>query len=824
VEQILRDCRLAFRRLRMAPGFTLFAVVSLALGIGVSTAVYSAVRTLLWMPLGVPDADELVVVGNRRVYPAISWLDFQDFRGQQTSGTSVAAGAAIRTALRADTVSQTVFGEAVTGQYFTVLGLRPRHGRLLDVHDELSAARVAVLSEAFWRNKLNANAGVIGRTISLGGQPFEVVGVIAGTFRGLELVLPQSVWIPVTALPRDPRAFSLSPGTLDQRRAGAFNVWARLRSDTPLSRLGAEAATIAQRLNAAYPPDAAFPSRAWEARTLSNDPRRGTEAVRTIVIAIMAAVAVVLLVACTNLANLSLARGTARAQEIAVRTALGAGRCRLVREQVIESALVVSAGGALSVAVLTRLVDYFAIDLPFGRGIVIPFRPEIDTAVLAAATSAAVLAIVVAGLWPAVQSTRADIRRGLGAGTAATTPKWRLHRNLIAWQVCGSVALLLVAIMSVRIIQDPMRSAMTPRFRQLALAQIDFTLNGADESRARQATDAILARLRGIPAIQSVSASNGSPNSFDGNRMFVTTPQEPFTTRRDAGKMAGVSATAPGFLSTLDVPLLRGRGFTDRDDAGAPAVAIVTEQLARDLFQTADVVGRTVLVGVTARLTEGARAPWPVMIVGVSRDIQMSPTAMRADRLLFVPLAQHYERRAPVLILVRAANPGAAVSTLRDEIRREAPDLVVSAAGTGSVLLEGPFFLLQVVAAMAASLGALALVLAMAGLFGILSHVVERRTREIGIRLAVGADRAQIIGLILRDGIGPVVKGLVLGLAIGLGSRVVLRGRVFTTVGAWDPMEFCVLPLVFLAAALVACALPAARASRVDPNVALRDL
>ncbi len=276
--------------------------------------------------------------------------------------------------------------------------------------------------------------------------------------------------------------------------------------------------------------------------------------------------------------------------------------------------------------------------------------------------------------------------------------------------------------------------------------------------------------------------------------------------------------------ATLKVPLARGRDFRDRDDVAAPGVGIVTEQLARDLFQTTDVVGRTVLVAAGARLNGRSPAPRAIGIVGVSRDIQSSPTATRPDRLLFVPLAQQYESRAPILIIARAADPSAGVARLRTEIRRVAPELVVSAAGTGAVLLEGPYFLLRVIAAFAAALGALALVLAMAGLFGILTHVVERRTREIGIRLAIGAERGQILRLVLRDGVHPVVKGLILGLTIGLGSRIVLRGQIFTTIGAWDPLEFCVLPLVFVVSALIACALPAARASRVDPNVALRDL
>jgi putative ABC transport system permease protein len=433
------------------------------------------------------------------------------------------------------------------------------------------------------------------------------------------------------------------------------------------------------------------------------------------------------------------------------------------------------------------------------------------------------MALAVFGVWPALQSTRADIRRGLGTGTAGTPAKWRLHRGLITWQVCGSVALLLVAVMSVRIIREPLNAALAPRFGDLAVAQIDFALNGADEPRARRAIESILTQLREQPGIVSVSATNGSPSSFEGHRLFVTRTEDAFTTRPETSIVAGVSAVDRAFLSTLGVPIVRGRVFTDRDDAAGPSVAILTEQLARDLFQTADVVGRTVaIVSGDSRNPRGTVQP--LTIVGVTRDMQMSPTALRPDRLLFVPLAQRYDARTPILIVARATDPAAAVGTLRSVTSRVDPDLVLSAAGTGSVLLEGPFFLLRLIVLLAGALGALALVLAMAGLFGILSHVVAQRTREIGIRLAIGADRAHIVQLILRDGLHPVIRGLVLGLAIGFGSRGVVRGQLFTAVRAWDPLEFIGVPLLYVIAAFIASGLPAWRASRVDPNIALRDL
>ena len=838
MDTLLRDIRFAIRRLRLSPGFTLFAIASLALGIGVSTAIYSAVRTLLWMPLGVADPGGLIVVGNesRVTHSAMTWADFQDFRTSQTAGRAVAAAVMIRSAVRAGQSTQTVYGEAVSGDYFTVMGLRPRLGRLLDANDETSRARVAVLSETFWRTRLDSDRGVIGRTISIGGQPFEVVGVIAGTFRGLEPVRSESVWLPITAVSSEAHAFSLDP-TFVTRRAGAnIGVWARLKAGASVAQLNAEAALIGGRLNAAYPSDNGRPERAWTARTHDDEVQRGREFIRTIVIAIVVAIGVVLFVACTNLANLALARGAARAQETAVRTALGASRWRLVREQLIEALMIVVCGDVLGLVVLRQLVDYFSTDLALGPGTTVPFRPEIDASVLVVALLSTLIAVVVFGLWPAVEATRADVRRGVGAGAAATPAKWRFHRNLIAWQVCGSVALLLVAVMCVRILTNGVGSWSRGKYADVAVAQVDFAINGIDDQQARLVTAAILDALRAQPDLSRVGVSNGAPSALFARRRLVTTLLEPFVPGRPVGKPAAIAAVTTDFLTTLDVRTTRGRSFADSDGIAAPRVAIVTEQLARDVYQTTDVVGRTLLLApdrgatlpvgalVPVRPPAGPGDPEAVTIVGVASDIISSPTDSRPDPLLFLPLAQYYDRRMPMVIVARTASGAAPLGRLREQIHKVAPQLVVSTSGTGDVVFEGPFFLIRVIGMLAAALGGLALVLAMAGLFGILTHVVQRRTREIGIRLAIGAGRAQILQLILRDGLQPVGKGLLLGLTIGFGARIAMRVNVFTTIGAWDPLEFGVLPLILLVAALAACALPAIRASRVDPNTALRDL
>jgi putative ABC transport system permease protein len=829
VRTVGTDVRFALRRLRMAPAFTIFAVVSLALGLGVSTAVYSAVRTLLWMPVGIPEPGRLLSwTAAGRFVASVSWPDFLDIRGQQSSFSAVAASRRMAAAVSIGSTIETVFGESVSGEYFEALGLTARQGRLLQAQDETAKARVAVVSEAFWRTRLNGDPSAIGRPFKLGGETFEIVGVVKGSFHGMNTMLPAAVWIPEVSVP-DKGGTGWPARVLRDRNLPSFALWGRLKPGIPPARASAEASVIAQRL------DAAYPLRSLSASTQAGPPPRrvwtlrdGTEAageadrLDALGSAILFAVATVLLIACTNLANLSLAKGTSRAQETAVRTALGASRARLVREQLIESGIVTLAGSGLGLVVLLALTRFFETDLPFAQNVVLHFKPEVNAPVLLASAAATILALLVFGLWPALQSTRDDLRGGLGAGALATPARWRLHRSLVAWQVGGSVAMVLAAAMCVKVIDWASRLDPGIDYQHLALAQVDFALNGKDEARARATLDEILTGLRAQPGIERVSASSGLPFGLMPPSVCVTSVQEPFTGTRDVGRYSFRIAATPDMLSTLGMRIVRGRGFTDRDDGSAPRVAILSEGIAREVFKTTDVVGQSIMLYPWRRIVNSSVVPEVHTVVGVSADTDTFMLTRRGNPPVFVPLAQRYE---PVLtIAARAANPGAAAGTLRAVIRRADPELAVSAIGTGTRLLIGPFFLLRILAGLATALGAVALVLAMAGLYGVLSHVVARRTREIGIRIAIGADRARIFRLILRDGLRPVLKGLVIGLGVGVLLRIALRATVVTTLSPIDVVVFALAPIPFVAAALLACYLPAARASRVDPNVALRDL
>jgi len=818
-----KDIVLALRRLRASPGYTLFAVASLAVGIGVTTAIYSAVRTFLWMPLGVPHQNDVaqVVAGQ---YESVSWREFTAFQREQTSFQNVAALARIRTAITGAGEPRTVEGEAVSGEFFETLQLQPRLGRLIDPTDQASDAHVVVLSQAFWKSAFASDPAVIGRTVRLGGDGFEVIGVVAGDFHGLEWgMLQDSIWIPLAAKSGQMGRFVGGWNTVKTERS-TVSAWGRLKSGVPVGRAAAEVLVLGGRLESAYrtsPTTGTMPGR-WLLRHAAA-PIGQQSFIDTIVGAILTAIATLLLIACTNLANLALARGTARAQEIAVRSALGASRWRLVREQLVEGGIVIVGGGALALTILKQLLAYWTGDVPLGLGRTMPFTPQVDAPVLVASVAAMLIAVIVFAVWPALQSTRSDVRTAIGAGHGATPPKWRLHRTIIAWQVCGSVSLLLVALLCAKILMN--MGSTTGRHDNLALTEIDFAANGKSEAQMREIAASILDDAGGRGGVRAVAASDGLPFGMpSGDTLFVTTPDhasEPDL--KGVWSRAPAIAATPQFFSTVDIRLVQGRAFNDQDDAAAPRVAIVTEELARETFRTTNVVGRQLATrGVTPSEGRTAADIGALTIVGVSADDEPWDNGRRKP-LIFVPFAQRYVSSVPVTFIARAADPRGGVAALRASVRRVDPDLSISSAGTSAVLVYG-FYPLRVIAMMAATLGVLGLVLAMSGLFGVLSHVVMKRTREMGIRMAIGAERADIFRLVLRDGLYPVGKGLLLGLGIGVASRIAVKAFVETRVSAVDPWPLLLLPIPFVLAALAACYFPAARASRVDPNIALREL
>jgi predicted permease len=825
--RVVRDVRLAFRRLAAAPLFTLFSIATLGCGVGITTGVYSVVHAALWTPPPVPDIDRIVDVdaSNGRSRAAFSWPDFADFASRQRVFTRLAASTMFRLPLVAGEVGEVVYGEAVNGSYFSALGIRPAAGRLIQESDnQPGAAPVAVLSYPIWRLRFQGDPSVVGRTVRLDDRVYDVVGVAPSGFRGWDfsnLAHLPAVWVPLAAAPEEV--------TARMRRNDRLFAWlvvkGRLAEGQTIEQASAQLATIGRGLEAEYPTPGSMGEgsssrfgRRWYATSSRAQDRVGIGLTARLFVC---AVAMVLLIGCTNLANLAIARGASREHELAVRRALGASRVDLVREQLAETMLVAAASGFLAAVIIRTVTTALALEVPAGAGQFIVIEPRLNVPVLLFAAAAGLCALVTFGIWPAFHLTRTPARAGLVTGVAATPPHWRLHRRLIGWQVGASVTLLLLAAACVNAIVVHALHDTGVDVDRLAIVSVDFETNRYDEARTRAAVADIVAAASHQPGLVSAAASTELPfGSGLTGEWSASTAEEPV----DRAETIQVVPATPDILRTLGVRLLHGRALAAQDTVSGFRAVVVSESFAVRRWGTANVIGRTLrLSGRTSNRATRRSGDSLLTIVGVAADTDAGRTGSREHGVAYVPLEQHAARRAITFTVRTEGDSRAALVALRTALRQVDPNLVVDRAATGMFYLAGQYVVLGFVAAVVTTLGAVALLLAMSGLFGVVSHLVSRRTRELAVRIALGAERSRIVRLVLADGLRPVLDGLALGLFAGAVCRAIVAATISSAVAAVDPIAFVIVPLLFMVTALGACYWPARRASRVDPNVALRE-
>jgi len=834
---IQRELGYAVRRLLATPVFTSFAIVSLGLGIGATTAAYSVFHSLLWSQPEVRDANRVVLVdgttltGRGRVAVVWSWPDFIDVRDAQSSFSGLAAATRLdQMPLIGGPVAMPASGEAVNGDYFNNLGITPVVGRLIQPQDDRAAAPpVVVLNGGFWRRYFHADPAVVGTTVTINDRAFEVIGVAPAGYRGLDFSIvdrPAIFWVPLSTspVPADERANS------DDRDRHRLFVRGRLQPGKTTETATTEIAAIGRRVEAAYPSPRkpagdtskyTPPGRQW---TVADGERKPAGWTTTMAVTFIGAVAIVLLVACTNLANLSLARGSARAHEVSVRKALGATRGRLVREQLIEGAIIAAAGSGVAFLTLRALVVRLTGEVAIGPLAFLVFEPRISVAVLVASAALAGVALVVIGLVPALELSRRPVREALATGGGTTPPRWSTHRAFIAWQVAATVALLLVAAACVRVLVRDVRADTGVDLERLASVHVDLTAKHFDDAAAQRAIAGIVEAVsHARPDIDASAATTGLPfDAFGAFNSFSLTPPERRPSAGASGADTRTIAGTSGLFRALGVRIVRGRGFDARDRAESPRVGVINESFARRLFRAGDALGREVVLwkvpsrgepSVDARLT----------IVGLAADTDIGRIGNREGCLLYVPIDQR--PGTSVTVAVRTSgDPGAALESLQAVVRRVAPDAVMSRPEAGIGDLAGGMMVAGFVGKLAGGLGGAALLLAMTGLYGVMSLLVSRRMREMGVRMALGAGREGIMRLVLLDGLKPVGHGLAIGLALGAVCRPVLQASFGLPIVPVDPVSFLLVPAPLVVAALAACYLPARRAAGVDPNTALRDL
>jgi len=816
--------RLAVARLIATPLFTIFSIVSLAAGVAVTTAVYSVVDTLLLADLGVADPERTAVLvtpfSGQSQRSSVSEADFEDLRRTQTSFSMLSAAAAIQPAIAANGNAEVATTEAVDGAYFATLGIGAARGRVLHPADDAAGARVAVLSDEFWRGRVAADPNVIGREIRINGQLFEVVGVVPARYRGVfGAFLSTRVWIPRSTASL---LHAQAPPTSSPQSRQRFFVFGRLAAGRTIADASAELGTIAAQLDRADPPAgrgpaAASSDRQWSAKSMATFSVEDN-GLRRFGMTLVALTGLVLLVACTNLANLVLARGTARQGELAVRMAMGASRGRLIWEQCIESLLLAAAGAFASYlmfqAVSAFMTTDFVLGLPFGGTATISIRPAVNAQAVTVAVVGLLLALGVFGLEPAVQLARAlDIRTALAAGATGIRPRVARQRMVIRWQVAIAAGFFIVATMFIRATISQSRHDPGIDIERIAVAVLNFDNGVWDEGRIRRAIDRVIEEGRTGPGIETVAASTGLPFGVPSMQVRVGIAEHIVSIAPNT--IAAVAAT-PSLFSTLGVDIVRGRGFTDSDGPASERTIIVSELAARQLFGPSEAIGRRVVV---RRAQAGDTT---AVVVGVARDTDVRSIYSERRALIYLPLAQQFANG--ITITARSSGSGSrVVPVLREAIRKADPDLAVTSIGTGSTLLSGPFLIFSSLGRGALYLGGLTLLLSMIGLFGVQSHVVAHRTREIGVRMSVGATARQIKLMVLKDGYRPVFEGLLLGLWGGVAGRIIVRSQMeLENATIVDPWMLFLTPLPLIAAAFCACYLPASRAASVDPTVALR--
>ncbi len=796
----LSNLRQAIRSLRRAPAFTLAAVATLALGIGANTAIFSAVNGVLLHPLSYPDPDRLVVVWGRHTTigrETASLPDFLDWRAQTRSFETLAAMTSTRFNVTGAGEPEVVNGGIATANLLRVFKVVPAVGRgFRDDEERGGAPRVAMLGEGYWRRRFGAESDVVGSRILLSGVPHTVVGIVPAQLR---LERPVDVWTP------------LATDTTRPRRADFLTVFGRLRQGVPIDRAQQEMTTIMGRLEAQYPASNA----GWSAEVVGLREQMIGE-IRPALLVFMGAVGLVLLVACANVANLMLARAAGRSREVTIRSALGASRRRLAGELLLESILLSLLGGTLGLLLALWGVEGLRALGPD----TLPRVDEIglDLRVLGFALALSLVTGLLFGLAPVWRMAGRDLHQGLAGGSRSVAGGSGVHRARSAL-VLGEVALAFMLLAGASLLLrsferlqrvDPGFAADRVLTARVTLPRIAYP----EEKRWLAFGQELLARTETEPGVRSAALVSDAPlGDSPPYSSFVIQGAEALAPA--VVQDAAVFTATGSYFETLRIPLVRGRLFDTGDRSGGRDVALVSQAAAQRYWQGGDAVG--------ARITFGDPADPEVRwltVVGVVGDVLHEGLNRQAYPQIYIPFEQS-PVRSMVLAVRTAGDPMATVPVVRRAIAGLDPDLPLADVSTleerKAVSLARP----RVNAAVLGGFALAALVLAAVGIYGVVAYGVVQRTRELGIRMALGAGGSTLLRMVIRQGMMPVLGGMVFGLAGALAGGRLLRGLLFG-VGSGDPTILALVTGFLVAVALAAMYLPARRASRSDPMIALR--
>lgn len=818
MNEFIQDLRYGVRMLFKSPGVTLVAVLALGLGIGANTAIFSGVSAFIFRPLPVPEPDQLVrpfeVTGDRGATDSFSYPDFADYRDQNSAFAGMVAEDMTQAAISDQNQNDVIWGQVVSGNFFDVLRVTPILGRGFAPEEDktLGTHPVVVIGYGLWQRRFASDPNIVGKTISLNNRAYNVIGVAPQTFKGSKFGLSLDFWAPMMMA----EELKHSPDLLKERDSHWMTVVARLKPNVSREQASADLSGIAQRLNQTYPNERGGTTSVVVQTEIDGRWDEAAAVMKSGSAIAMAIVGFILLIACANVANLLLARAASRRKEIGIRLAVGASRARLIRQLMTENLLLSVLGGGLGL-----LLAYWGTGFMQGFVPVLPYNVVSDF--FALDSRALVFTLVVAlatglvfGLAPAWHASNPEIVPILKGDANPQQSGKRRRITLRSSLVAAQVALSLVVLVCGGLFIKSFRTAqkVDPGFaaRNVLLVSINPQLVGYDEEQTKNVFRQIVDRASGLPGVEAASVARlmplGDSSSSSGPILKEGEVLPPGSSGRDIMN----NVVSPGHFRTLQIPIIAGRDFDDRDRKGVPRVIIVNERMAQLLWSGENAIGKHIFIGQSSKD--------PIEVVGVVKTGKYRGLAEDPRPFYYSPMAQR--GASGMTLLVRTSgDPRSLVGAVRSEV--ETIDRRIPLAGIKTITehLTWALWAPNMAATLALAFGVVALLLSAVGLYSVMAYVVSQRTREVGIRMALGAKRADVLKMITSQGMKVAAIGIVIGFVMSLALARVLTA-VLIGVSAYDLMTFVLVPLLLVLVAFVACMVPARRAAKVDPLVALR--
>jgi predicted permease len=814
---MLQDLRYGFRSLVKSPAFTAVAALSLALGIGANTAIFSLVNVLLLRPIPVQDAEAVAAVfmtdqRNPGNLP-LSHLNYKDLRDQNQVFSGMAAFSFAQVNWSTGNESEQIPVQIVSGNYFALLGAQPPLGRGFLPEEDEKPTPVAVLSEGFWQRSLGGDPSIVGKTLTLNRTPFTVIGIAPRGFTGTLLGGGPAAWVPMSMHDVVQPNFDW----YEQRRGLFLFAFGRLKPGVTVDQASANLRTIFTQLEQAYPAD--NKGRSAGARPLLdarlNPQGQGGAPVVQISMILMIVVGIVLLIACANIANLLLARANRRRREIAVRLALGANRTRLVRQLLTESVLLSIVGGVVGL-----LLAYWLIGLLASADLQLPIPVDdtisLDGRVLAFTTLLALATGLLFGIAPALQASKPDVVPVLknenvptGSGRRGVRGFLGLREALVVAQVAASLVSLVAAGVFLRSLNAAYATDTGFETKGVLIMTFNLGREGYSPDRGQLFYEQVVDRVSGLPGVQHAAIAQSPP--LGGGFLRSVFPEGADTTTRDR-ILVQVNPVGPGYLEAIDVPMVRGRDFTRSDTADTPFVVIINETMAEQFWPGQDAIGKRFKFFGEEQFNT---------VIGIARNAKYNGVAEDPIPFIYRPIRQDYQPAAT--LHVRGAGDAASLApAVRREVQSIDPTLSIFNVRTLEEQVAESLAPLRMNVILLTTFGTLALLLASIGLYGVASYSVAQRTREIGVRMALGARASSVLRLVLGHGLMLVGLGLLLGLALAFVLGGAVPADLLANTSPRDPLTFLGTSVLLAAVALIASYVPARRATRIDPLIALR--